>query len=123
MFVGGLTFAGNLICVCTRVRWGSLPSDLQNIVITHELGHQIGMASNAYERLPDQIATYYSSKKGHYGQHCHHGIPAGQARYDSVTDNGKHDCVMYGATKKSAFCEHCRVAVQKVDLSRGVRSI
>jgi len=123
MVVGGLTFAGNLICVCTRVRWGSLPSDLQNIVITHELGHQIGMASNAYERLPDQIATYYSSKKGHYGQHCHHGIPAGQARYDSVTDNGKHDCVMYGATKKSAFCEHCRVAVQKVDLSRGVRSI
>ncbi|MEP3415038.1 MAG: hypothetical protein ABJN66_08340 [Gilvibacter sp.] len=117
----GLSFGGsNLICVCTKAWWKNKSLAQQNEVIIHEMGHKIGMVPGGTGKLPDKTDTFYDSSKGHVGTHCHHGIPAGQARYDSATDASLSDCVMYGSTNShSAFCEHCSVAAKKQDINSG----
>jgi hypothetical protein len=121
MMAGGLSFGGNITCVCTRAWWNDQSANYQNQVFIHEMGHQLGMASKGTGRLPAKIPTYYTNNQGHWGPHCHHGVPAGQARYDSAADGAAHDCVMYGATASTQYCEHCAVAVRKVDMTRGWR--
>ena len=85
---GGLSFpGGNLICVCTRAWWTTISTADQNQVIIHELGHSVGMVAKGTGKQPDKVATHYDTSKGHVGDHCHDGIPAGQTRYDSSTDS------------------------------------
>ena len=117
----GLSFGGsNLICVCTKAWWKNKTAAQQNEVIVHEMGHKIGMVPGGTGNLPDKTDTFYDSSKGHVGTHCHHGIPAGQARYDAAADATLSDCVMYGSTNShSAFCEHCAVAAKKQDINSG----
>lgn len=119
----GLSFSGNnLICVCTKANWRSISASGQNDVIVHEMGHKIGMSSSG--KSTDKIKTHYYNDKGHKGNHCHHGIPSGQARYDSAADNRKSDCVMYGAMNgHSALCEHCSDAAKKTVIDAGWRSV
>lgn len=120
IMAGGTSYGANLISVCTKSWWTDKPTSGQNDIIVHEMGHKLGMAVDGIGKKPDKIPTYYDSSKGHVGNHCHHGIPAGQARYDSSADQTASDCVMYGATNgKSAFCEHCTVAVRKQDMCDG----
>jgi hypothetical protein len=117
----GLAFGGtNLICVCTKGWWKDKSGERQNEVIIHEMGHKIGMVPGGTGKLPDKTDTFYDKSKGHVGTHCHHGIPAGQTRYDGAADGALSDCVMYGATNShSAFCEHCTVAAKKQDINAG----
>ena len=120
IMAGGTSYGANLISVCTRSWWTDKTTAGQNDIIVHEMGHKLGMATDGTGKKPDKIPTYYDSSKGHVGPHCHHGIPAGQARYDSSADLAASDCVMYGATNgKSAFCEHCAIAVRKQDVCDG----
>lgn len=121
----GLSFGGsNLICVCTKAWWQNKSSAQQNQVIIHEMGHKIGMVPDGSGDLPDKTDTFYDSTKGHVGEHCHHGIPAGQTRYDASGDAKLSDCVMYGATNgHSAFCEHCAEAAKKQDVNAGWPSL
>ncbi|HPU50455.1 MAG TPA: hypothetical protein PK359_02760 [Burkholderiaceae bacterium] len=118
---GGLAFgAGNAILIGTRAWWRTKSQASQNETLVHEAGHQVGMVSRGVGLQPDEVATRYDNAKGHVGNHCHHGIPAGQARYDSSADRALSDCVMYGAGNgHSAFCPSCSPAVHKVDLSAG----
>ena len=96
---GGLAFgADNAILICTRAWWKTKSTASQNQTLVHEAGHQVGMVSKGAGKQPDEVKTRYDSAKGHVGDHCHHGIPAGQARYDSSADRALSDCVMYGAT-------------------------
>ncbi len=117
----GLAFGrNNAILICTRAWWQNKTTASQNEVLVHEAGHQVGMVSPGNAKLPDEVKTRYDNAKGHVGNHCHHGIPDGQARYDSEADFGLSDCVMYGAANAhQSFCENCAPAVIKVDLSAG----
>jgi hypothetical protein len=118
---GGLSFPnGNLICVCTRAWWKTESTADQVQVMIHEMGHKVGMVPDGTGVLPDKPATYYDAK-GHVGPHCHEGIPAGQAKYDSRADGNASKCVMYGATNgKTAFCaKNCAPVIKKVDLTAG----
>lgn len=121
----GLSFGGsNLICVCTKAWWQNKSSAQQNQVIIHEMGHKIGMVPDGSGGLPDKTSTFYDSTQGHVGEHCHHGIPTGQTRYDDSADAKLSDCVMYGATNgHSAFCEHCAEAAKKQDVNTGWPSL
>ncbi len=120
-FRGGLSFGGgNLICVCTRAFWSTKSNASQNQTMIHEMGHKVGMVADGTGKGPDKVNTLYDTSKGHVGNHCHKGIPAGQARYDSSADLALSTCVMYGATNgKSAFCDKCAPAVRKQDLNAG----
>lgn len=104
---------GNIVCICTRAWWTALDTPHMNQVMTHEIGHKVGMVANGSGKGPDKVATYYE-EKGHIGPHCHHGLPV-QARYES--DIG--DCVMFGASAASPFCANCVPAVLKLDISEG----
>lgn len=121
----GLSFnSNNLICVCTKAYWQTMSASDQNEVIIHEFGHKIGMVPDGSGILPEKTATFYDSSKGHVGTHCHKGIPAGQARYDSNADAALSACVMYGSTNgHSAFCDNCSVAAKKQDVSAGWATI
>ena len=118
---GGLAFgADNAILICTRAWWRTKSTASQNQTLIHEAGHQVGMVSKGTGKQPDEVKTRYDDAKGHVGNHCHHGIPDGQARYDSSADHALSDCVMYGSGNgHAAFCENCSPAVTKVDLSAG----
>jgi len=117
----GLSFGGNnLICICTKAWWRSSNSTKQNQVIIHEMGHKIGLVPDGTGSSTDKIDTFYDSSKGHVGTHCHHGVAAGQTRYDDAASSSSSDCVMYGSTNgHSAFCEHCAPAAKKEDISAG----
>ena len=124
---GGLSFTGtNIIAICTKAWWQTETTQQQNEVIVHEIGHQFEMVPNPnsiYHRrkLLDKGICHYENSKGHTGDHCHAGIPAGQTRYDSSTDKSLSRCVMYGATNgRSDFCSDCAKAIKKMDLSNGV---
>jgi type VI secretion system secreted protein VgrG len=117
----GISFSGgNLICVCTKAWWSPVDAKMQNEVIVHELGHQMGMTADGEGKLPDKTASWYDNAKGHRGNHCFHGLSPTLARYDSDADGSLSKCVMYGATNGlSDFCINCAPAVRKVDLSDG----
>ena len=117
----GLSFSGgNLICICTRAWWSNKSSVSQNQVMVHELGHKVGMVAVGTGKLPDAVATLYTSAKGHVGNHCYKGNADGQARYDSVSDHSNSTCVMYGSTNgQSAFCSDCTPAMRKLDICDG----
>ncbi|MCA1744527.1 MAG: hypothetical protein LC643_02215 [Bacteroidales bacterium] len=117
---GGLSLHNsNIVAVCTRHNWTDRHSAQQNLVAIHEVGHQLGMASDGSG--PDKIPSFYSNNQGHVGPHCHFGIPAGQVRYDAISDFQRSRCVMYGAAgNHSAFCRHCAEALKKADLKNGV---
>jgi hypothetical protein len=117
----GLSFtSNNLICVCTKAWWQTNSAAEQNQVIIHEMGHKIGMTPDGEGNKPDKITTFYGDDQGHVGSHCHHGIPAGQTRYDATEDAALSDCVMYGSTNgHAAFCEHCAKAAKKQDVNAG----
>jgi len=118
----GLSFGGtNIVAICTKAWWQVITTQNQNEVIVHEVGHQFKMVVDGSGILPEKTANFYDSTKGHVGSHCHTGIPAGQARYDSQADLTLSLCVMYGATNNhSDFCSDCAIAVKKIDLSNGV---
>jgi hypothetical protein len=67
-----------------------------------------------------QNTDFYDSRKGHVGAHYHHGIAAGQTRYDAAADAKLSDCVVYASTNShSTLCEHCSVAAKKQDINSG----
>jgi hypothetical protein len=119
---GGLSFGeGNAVCICTRAWWLDRDAATQNQVLIHEVGHQVGMVASGTGRQPDRVSTHYDGRKGHVGDHCHHGIPPGQARYDRMVDLTAARCVMYGmTTSHTAFCSNCAPAVRKVDISHAL---
>ena len=129
---GGLSFGGtNVVAVCTKAWWKDKSTQAQNEVMIHEMGHQFGMSVKGGPRvangkisnpsLLDAISTHYDDSKGHKGNHCHAGIPSGQARYDGNENKVLSTCVMYGSTNgKSTFCAECSSALRKVDLSVGL---
>ena len=119
---GGISFRGtNIVAICTKAWWQTKSETAQNQAIVHEVGHQLGMVANGSRILPDKTPNHYDNSKGHKGNHCHAGIPTGQARYDSKADKAASTCVMYGATNgKIAFCSECAKALKKVDLKNGV---
>jgi hypothetical protein len=118
----GLSFGGtNIVAICTKAWWQAKTTQNQNEVIVHEVGHQFKMVPDGSGKLPDKTTNFYDSSKGHVGNHCHTGIPTGQAQYNSQTDGALSQCVMYGATNgHSDFCSDCAKAVKKMDLSNGV---
>jgi hypothetical protein len=112
---GGLSFGGNIICICTRSWWRGTSTVDQNQIMVHELGHQLKMAADGNGTGPDKVATHYTGK-GHTGNHCHYNL-AIMASYDNVAGSS---CVMFGATNGiTTFCANCSPAVSKQDLSSG----
>ncbi len=131
---GGVSFGGtNIVAICTKGYWKDVSTKLQNEIMIHEIGHQIGMAVKGGARVNqigkvvnpsklDSITTFYDTTQGHQGNHCHAGIPLGQARYDGRNDKKLSTCVMYGSTNgKSSFCAECANALRKVDLKNGIK--
>jgi len=116
----GIAFGGNLICVCTRSWWNDISEIEQNQIIIHEMGHKVGMVANGMRKLPDKVSSHYDNSKGHVGNHCYFENADGQARYDSTTDRANSKCVMYGSVNgRSKFCEKCKPALRKLDISDG----
>lgn len=115
-FRGGMSFGGNLICVCTRSYWKNISTSKQNQIIVHEMGHKIGMVPTGSDKsLPEKPIKQYTGK-GHSGSHCHEGVGV-LASYSGVSGS---TCVMFGATNGiSAFCGNCEEIVKKIDLSKG----
>ncbi len=118
---GGVSFASNVIIICTRAWWTKKPSLRQNLTMIHETGHKIDLTPKGTGKSVDKITTFYDTSKGHVGTHCHFGIPAGQAKYNKDADYKKAKCVMYGSGRKDrkTFCVHCKVAVLKADFCDG----
>lgn len=118
----GLSFPGiNIVAICTKAWWTKISTNDQNGTIIHEIGHQLGMTSDGSGKLPDKISSFYDTSKGHIGNHCHYGIAAGQAKYDSNADSKLAKCVMYGSSNGyRSFCINCTKALKKVDLINGV---
>lgn len=124
---GGLSFGGgNLICACARAWWNDKSADAQEQVVVHELGHKVGMVSNADPAsesgspLPDRPSRLYSAH-GHVGNHCCNGLSdaeRGEASYSGLTASST--CVMFGGTNGVlAFCDLCTPVMKKLDLSAG----
>ena len=115
-FRAGLSFGGNVICICTRAWWQKISTDEQNQIMIHEMGHQCGMVPDGAGIKPDKVSTYYYGK-GHVGPHCHMGLSASLTSYGGVTGA---KCVMFGQISDvSNFCSNCTPALKKVDLSHG----
>jgi hypothetical protein len=114
----GLSFGGNLICVCTRVWWRERSNAEINQTCTHEMGHKIGLVTDGAGKKPDKVPQHYSGK-GHVGNHCHNGL-AVLPTYSGTVSGPK--CVMFGSRtndRPSEFCEHCAPKARMVDLSAG----
>lgn len=108
-----------MVLVCTRVWWFTVSEAQQNNVAIHEVGHKLGMVTNASGNLPDKPAYFYENL-GHKGWHCHKGIPAGLSDYNGLGNSSQ--CVMYGETTSlGTFCEECAEVVKKLDLSNGIK--
>jgi hypothetical protein len=124
---GGVSVGGgHTIAVCTRGFWENVSDAMQNHILIHEMGHKVGMVADGVGKSPDKVDTYYDKNDAptHIGGHCHFGIPDSNNPFDKDDkfpnyDNAK--CVMFGATKKEniKFCENCRPAIRKVDISSG----
>lgn len=113
---GGVSFGGNIVCICTRAWWRTKTTAAQNQVMIHELGHQFDMVPQGAGTSTDQPATQYSGS-GHVGSHCHNGISPPQASYSGATGS---ICVMFGATNGvTTFCANCLPCVRKTDLTAG----
>jgi len=64
------------------------------------------------------------NEQDHVGNHCFHGLPANQTRYDSPSYVTRSKCVMYGSANGVIdFCVNCAPAVCKADLSDGWRPL
>lgn len=134
-FLGGVSAGdGNLVCIATRGFWKASSHGEQNLTLMHELGHALGMvpegpppgapivaAQAGYDGLDAHPAVY--TGHGHRGRHCHAGLalPAGD-----FTDAQEGACVMFGyrirgSGKGTRFCDDCRSALRKLDLSHGWR--
>jgi hypothetical protein len=108
---------GNMICICTKVWWGSVDAAEQTSVAVHEMGHKVGMVCEGTGKQPDKVTTLYQNK-GHVGNHCYFDL----GELDSYSGVDGNQCVMYGAIATpplTAFCEKCLPAVRKMDLSPG----
>ncbi len=111
---GGLSMAGNIVCICSRAWWKDKTTADQNQVVSHEVGHQMGMVADGTGKGPDKVPTHYSGK-GHVGPHCYYNLGV-KASYVG----GKGVCVMFGATNGiNRFCANCTIALLKQDLSAG----
>lgn len=101
--------------ICTRAWWQAISEQDQNKIAIHEIGHKLGMVSDASGALPDK-PTYYYSGSGHNGNHCHKGLTAGLSDYRGLGVNSQ--CVMFGEiASQSSFCKECSEVVRKIDLS------
>ncbi len=116
----GLALGGaNQVCVCTRAWWANKNDTSQECVIIHEVGHKVGMVAEGAGNRPDAVATHYSGK-GHAGDHCYKGCPAGETSYNTTSNTNASQCVMFGTSNsKSAFCSNCEKAVKKLDINAG----
>jgi hypothetical protein len=113
----GLSYPGNIICVCTKAWWRPLTEQQQNQVAVHEIGHQLGMVPEGKAGL-DRVPTQYIGK-GHVGSHCHKGLEM----LTIYTKSEGSECVMFGQTNgRTAFCAECGMSVVKQDLSNGFKS-
>jgi hypothetical protein len=85
------------------------------VVIMHEIGHAIGMASS-------KSKDFYQGK-GHIGPHCSYGMISQKAKQGNYvwqstvnsTKNSKYPCVMFGGDRfdiPTAFCENCSPIVK-----------
>jgi len=117
---GGLSFpGGSLVCICTRAWWQDKSTTSQNQTLIHEVGHKVGMVADGSGNLPDKVATHYADK-GHVGDHCYNGNPAGESNYNTSAFRKNSICVMFGTTNgKTKFCGNCHPTVRKLDISKG----
>jgi hypothetical protein len=130
--IAGFAISGtNVTAVATTPWWDATNASEQTAIIMHEAGHWLGMVPNGNldnsaitgvahnPKLPDTTEYHYDNSKGHLGNHCHYGIPKGQARYDSDIDLANAKCIMYGVLNGALeFCEHCKTSLKKLDLSK-----
>lgn len=117
---GGLALGGaNQVCVCTRAWWRNQSDAKQACTVIHEMGHKVQMVTAGTGSEPDIVATHYLNR-GHVGDHCHKGCPAGETSYGTTAMLNLSTCVMFGTVnQKNAFCNNCEKAVKKVDIGSG----
>lgn len=123
-WAGGAAIGGtstNAIAICTRYLWKARPAQDQNRTLIHEIGHKIGMTPGGptapveYDNSKlDRGSKFYYSK-GHYGNHCHAGLPQ-LPSYSGVKGS---QCVMYGSSEVTHFCRSCGDGARKADTSQG----
>ncbi len=143
-WVNGVAYGDSRhLVLATRTRWTPRELDAQVQTIIHEIGHKFQMAANGgyaldsfaldvnedalkrreqHLKAPDVILTHYDDSKGHRGNHCYNGLSEGRDSYANADESETILCVMYGEShhsRPSHFCEHCEVALRKVDLSNG----
>jgi len=123
-FIGGYAITSpssrtNVIVISTREDWHTTDANWLFIVLSHELGHKIGLVADGdrdtnVECDLDRSPMRYTGR-GHTGPHCRVGIVG--ALSDPIQRRG--ECIMFGGGSdqpRSRFCDRCSRAVRKVDL-------
>lgn len=119
-FRAGISFyPRRVICTATLAFWRPTGDTTQNLNAIHEYGHQLGLASDGKGHL-DQVPNHYDDSRGHVGNHCHAGLPAGLPNYEDPDLLAQAACIMFGSSRPGSFCPDCAASVRKQDLSRGL---
>jgi hypothetical protein len=109
----------NLVTIASRDDDGKkVPAATMAAVLTHEVGHKIGMVPGPMgDSDLDKQTSYYDTANGHHGPHCHHGTPW-VANFE-VWLVPPPKCTMFGDTRTntSRFCPHCQKSIRKLDVS------
>lgn len=114
----------NLILVASERYDGSpIPVGSVNMILTHEMGHKIGMVPGPpVAHALDTQSTQYT-ERGHNGRHCYHGtalvptfVPA--PGDPPIVPAPTPDCTMFGDMRNPTghFCDPCRRSLRKLDL-------
>lgn len=87
-------------------------STLSNIIM-HELAHNLSMVPGAKCKLTK--SPYFFDEKGFSGNHCSSGMNDAEKALESYRGQTGANCMMFGATVSSVFCDECTNALLKTD--------